>query len=158
MTATHPHPKVQRDFIEAVRAKIDGDESYFESHDWRMITPPNGRHCSLLKSVCADSFCVRPMAVWLPEKLLPNFTPTCPHCKSNRHVDLAKARWQNSPKILFGVNGHRYLDAKLHPCHSCKRQFTGYHPDSMEADARHFTGFSTSISLVGLLLTRSCIA
>jgi hypothetical protein len=81
------------------------------------------------------------MAVWLPDRLIANFVPTCPHCKSNRHVDVIKARWQNSPKVLFGLKGHKYLDTKLYPCHQCKRQFTGYNPESMKEDAHYYAGF-----------------
>jgi hypothetical protein len=139
-TSKYPYPVAQREFIEKIRAQVDGDDQFFHSRDWRCINPPGGRYCSLMKSVYADSFYVRPVAVWLPDRLIPGFTPTCPHCKSNRYVDLSKGRWQNSPKILYGLKGYRYLDTKLYPCHSCKRQFTGYNPLSMKEDSRHYMG------------------
>ena len=120
---------------------MDADPSFFQSRNWRCINPPNGKYSSLIKSVYADSFYVRPVAIWLPDRLIPDFVPTCPHCKSNKHVDLRKARWQNSPKLLYGVNGYRYLDTKLYPCHLCKRQFTGYNPESMKHDDHQYIGF-----------------
>ena len=126
--------------IERLRAQIDGDDKFFYSNDWRCITPQGGKHCSLMKPVYVDSFYVRPMAVWLPERLLPDFVPSCPHCKSNKFVDISKARWQNSPKVLYGLKGYRYLDTKLYPCHSCKRQFTGYNPHSMKQDGQFYVG------------------
>ena len=120
---------------------MDADPSFFQSRNWRCINPPNGKYSSLIKSMYADSFYVRPVAIWLPDRLIPDFVPTCPHCKSNKHVDLRKARWQNSPKLLYGVNGYRYLDTKLYPCHLCKRQFTGYNPESMKHDGHQYIGF-----------------
>lgn len=89
----------------------------------------------------ADSFYIRPIAAWVPHKLLPNFVPTCPHCKKNKYVNVDNARWQNSPKILFGLKGNKYLDTMLYPCNNCKRQFTGYNPDSMREDSSKFIGF-----------------
>ena len=94
-----------------------------------------------MKAVSAESFYVRPMAMWVPDRLIPNFVPSCPHCKSNQHVEVSKARWQNSPKVLFGVNGYRYLDTKLYPCRSCKRQFAGYNPQSMKEDGQQYLGY-----------------
>ena len=64
----HPYPIVQREFIEKVRVQVDSDQNYFRTRDWRWITPSNGRYCSLMQSVYAESFYVRPMAVWVPDK------------------------------------------------------------------------------------------
>ena len=136
----YPYPPVQRQFIERIRGRIDSEEKFFYSHDWRNINPSTGKYSSLMKSIQADSFYIRPMAVWVPHLLIPNFVPTCPTCKSNKHVDTLKCRWQNSPKILYGLKGHRYLDTKLYPCHYCKRQFTGYNPESMKHDSQYYVG------------------
>ena len=136
-----PYSISQRSFIERTRAKVDGDVNFFYNHNWRCVMPPHGKFSSLMKAVYADSFYIRPIAVWVPDRLIPNFVPTCPHCKSNQHVDVTKARWQNSPKVLFGVNGYRYLDTKLYPCNSCKRQFAGYNPQSMKEDGQQYMGF-----------------
>ena len=137
----HPYPIIQREFIEKIRAQIDMEANYFYSRDWRCINPPNGKYSSLQKSVFAESFYVRPVAVWLPDRLLPNFTPTCPHCKSKKFVNVNRARWQNSPKVLYGLKGHRYLDSKLYPCNRCQRHFSGYNPDSMKFDSDQYMGF-----------------
>jgi hypothetical protein len=139
--ASYPYCQSQRDFIERTRDAIINEDDFFSRHDLRMITPNTGKYCSLTKSVYAENFYVRPIAAWVPHLLLPNFVPTCPHCKSNRFVSPSKARWQNSPKVLFGLKGHRYLDTLLYPCQSCKRCFGGYHPDSMREDMARFQGF-----------------
>ena len=135
---TYPYPIIQRQFIERTRQQVDSDERFFYSRNWRCIEPPNGKYSSLMKSVYANSFYVRPVAVWVPDKLLPDFVPTCPHCESNEFVNPRKARWQNSPKILFGLKGYRFLDTKLYPCNYCRRQFTGYNPESMKHDSKHW--------------------
>ena len=122
----YPYSVSQRLFIEKIRAQVDADPNFFHANNWRCVNPPHGKYSSLMKAVSAETFYVRPVAIWLPERLIPNFVPTCPRCKSNQHVEVSKARWQNSPKVLFGVNGYRYLDTKLYPCCSCRRQFAGY--------------------------------
>jgi hypothetical protein len=127
----------QRDFIETSRDAIINKDDFFSRHDWRMITPNNGKYCSLTKKLCTP----RTSAVWVPQLLLPNFVPTCPHSKSNRFVSPSKACLQNSPKVLFGLKEHRYLDTLLYLCQSCKRCFGGYHPGSMRENMARFQGF-----------------
>ena len=56
-----------------------------------------------------DAFYVKPLACWIPHVLIPNHVPTCPHCKEKKFVNPQKARWINSPKILYGKDRHRYM-------------------------------------------------
>ena len=129
------YPCVQREFIEATRAKIDAETDFFYHRDWRNVTPNTGKFCSLTKSVLSENFYIRPLACWVPHKLLPDFVPSCPYCRKSDLVNPQRGRWINSPKVLYGLKGHRYLDTYLYPCSRCKRMFTGYNPESMEIDA-----------------------
>ena len=81
------------------------------------------------------------MAVWVPHLIIHNHVPACPNCKKNKYVDVTKARWINSPKILYGVDSHRYLDTQLYPCHGCARRFAGYNKASMQVDANVYYGY-----------------
>jgi hypothetical protein len=47
----------------------------------------------------------------------------------------------NYPKILYGLNSHKYLDSMLYPCTKCKRCFTGYHKVSLHLDANIVFGY-----------------
>lgn len=138
----YPYSKVQRAFIEDIRGKVESQgRDFFYNHDWREIKPKSGVYCSLQKKVYPESFYVKPLAVWVPHLLFEDFVPTCPHCKSKRNVNVTQARFQNSPKVLFGIEGHRYLDTVLYPCNLCKRRFTGYHPGTIKLDMDRYQGF-----------------
>ena len=43
--------------------------------------------------------------------------------------------WIARPKILYGLNKHRYLDSIYYCCKNCGAKFTGYNEDSMKLDA-----------------------
>lgn len=136
-----PFAQSQWDFIQTTRDQVDTQESFFDSHDWQNIAPKGGRHSSLRKPVCVDSFYVKPVASWIPHRLIPNHIPKCPHCESAEHVDIGKARWINSPKILCGMSQHKYLDTKLYPCSHCNKRFAGYDRRSIGLDGEKVMGF-----------------
>ena len=144
MTSTQP-PQLsaaQWTFVKKVRASIDSNaKAYFEKHNWKNISPIGGRNDSGLldpsskRTTKADRFYVKAIACWIPHKLIPNHVPKCPQCESSRNVDPTKGRWVTCPKILYGVERHRYLDTWLYPCRNCARTFVGYDKKSMQLDA-----------------------
>jgi hypothetical protein len=136
-----PYSLAQKAFIDKTRNLIDGDDSFFDCHDWRCIQPPGGRNSSLRKAVDTDSFYVKALAVWLPERLIPGHVPTCPHCGSSQFVDIHRARWINMPKVLYGLALHSYLDTKLYPCSSCNKRFCGYDSTSIGYDTDKIVGY-----------------
>ena len=118
------------------------NDSFFDSHNWQNIEPPGGRNSSLTKSTYTDRFYVRPIAAWIPHLLIPNHVPCCPRCGKRDLVEVKKgARFINSPKILYGMSSHRYLDTILYPCSRCKRRFSGYDRTSLAYDAEKMMGF-----------------
>ena len=97
----------QLSFIRKTRKAIDNDaKSFFACNNWRNITPNTGKNDSGIldpssKRTCkAELFYIKAIASWIPHKLIPGHVPSCPQCGKNRHVDVSKARWVNSPKIL----------------------------------------------------------
>ena len=137
-----PYSVAQDRFVQRTRHDIDANQcSYFDDHDWHRIVPNGGSRSSLRKAVSIDSFYVKPVAAWVPHLLFENHVPSCPRCRSPRFVDVKAARWINTPKILFGVSSHQYLDTKLYPCRGCGQRFTGYNRESMDLDEEKYMGF-----------------
>ncbi|CAB9521923.1 hypothetical protein (Partial), partial [Seminavis robusta] len=66
--------------------------------------------------------------------------PTCPHCKCNKYIDIGRSRWIESPKILFGIDSHRYLDTKLYYCRNCTKHFNGFNKTSLQLDSHLWVG------------------
>ena len=139
----------QAKFIADVRHEIDTKgASFFKDKDWRCITPAGcGRYtgyCGDTK-IHADSFYIRPLAMWVPHLLIPDFVPTCPTCESNHDVDVDASKWVKSQaKVMYGLKDHRYLDTYNYLCRSCGKHgkhFTGLNPRSMELDANELLGF-----------------
>ena len=133
----------QAQFIKSIRQSIDADQGlFFQDKDWRMLTVKGGRYVGLGHSrVDTNSFYVKPVAAWVPHLLIPGHVPCCPKCKHSRSVDCSKAIWIPTPKILYGLSGHRYLDTKSYPCAGCGGRFAGYNIDSMIADGNKLMGF-----------------
>jgi hypothetical protein len=88
-----------------------------------------------------ESFYVKAVAVWVPHLLFSNHVPCCPNCKKRDYVDPSRGRWINAPKLLFGLQRHRYLDTWLYSCRGCTRSFAGYNKQSMQLDADVYYGF-----------------
>jgi hypothetical protein len=133
-------------FIKKIRAAVKNDpKAFFSHHNWRHVTPGGGKNDSTLfagnKKTTVDAFYVRPVALWVPHLLIANHVPTCPRCKEKDNVDLIKARWINSPKVLHGVTSHKYLDTMLYPCTKCGGTFSGYHKHSLKLDANVVFGY-----------------
>ena len=59
-----PFSLAQAEFIKKTCQAIDSTSNYFDNHDWSNIVPTGGSRSSLTKSISADSFYVRPVAVW----------------------------------------------------------------------------------------------
>jgi hypothetical protein len=131
-------------FIKSIRSAIDHDHHYFDDKDWRNLTIKGGRHVGLAnKKLITSDFYVKPVAAWVPHLLIPNHLPSCPNCQHSKSIDVSKAKWITNPKILYGLNGHRYLDTKMYYCNGCTGSFTGYNLKSMQIDAKKLTGFFT---------------
>lgn len=142
-----PFGEAQATFIKNTRMLLDANaKSFLKGKDWRNLTPCGGRFvvgtlsASLLS---AESFYVKPIAAFVPHLLLPNHTPSCPHCESPSHVETfgSKVKWIKCPKILFGITSHRYLDTKLYYCGACNRRFAGYDKKSLQLDANQWAGY-----------------
>jgi hypothetical protein len=100
-----------------------------------------GRSSSLTKSTFVEDFYVKPIAAWVPHLLIPGYIPCCPNCSTAKYVDIQRARWINSPKILYGVPTHRYLDTLLYYCSKCRRRFCGYDRTSLSHDGDRIVRF-----------------
>ena len=134
----------QRQFIKDARGLIDiKQHAYFDTVDWRNVTPAGGKHIGLTsgKKAQTDSFYVKSVAPWVPHLLIPQHVPSCPRCKKNTHVDTASARWVAFPKLLYDLTTHKYLDTKLYPCLACNQEFTGYNKESLAVDAKVIVGY-----------------
>lgn len=139
-TAPSQFSTAQWTFIKKVRGKVEKDHvTFFKENNWRNIYHSGGQNDSNIlndgKKVKPDSFYVKAVAVWVPHLLFKNHTPCCPYCKKNSHVNVNRSRWINTPKLLFGVHCHKYLDTVLYPCSRCCRKFAGYNKQSMQLDA-----------------------
>jgi hypothetical protein len=98
-------------FVKKVRGAIKKDHvGFFNQHDWRNILPTSGSYDSHLlntnnkNTTAVDAFYVKPMACWVPHLLVQNHVPTCPRCKSKEFVDAIRARFINSPIVLYGMS------------------------------------------------------
>jgi hypothetical protein len=134
-------------FIKKTRAAVKNDaKAFFAANNWRNVTPDGGRNDSTLfiagsKKSTVDDFYVRPLVLWVPHLLISHHIPTCPYCKQKEHIDLVKSRWLNSPKVLYGLTSHKYLDSMLYYCTKCKRSFVGYNKRSLQLDAHIVFGY-----------------
>jgi sentrin-specific protease 1 len=143
MKTTMKYGKAQADFIRFTRESIDADQNhFFDDKDWRNLTIKGGRYVGLNnRKIELSSFDVKPVAAWVPHLLIPNHVPSCPNCEHARSVVVATSTWIASPKILYGLKGHRYLDTKMYNCKGCCKSFSGYNLKSMELDANKLIGF-----------------
>ena len=132
----------QTAFIRRIWEEVSLDTNYFVGKDWRNIAPKGGRY-SLPKSNKQQhtySYYVKPLAVFIPHLLIKDHVPKCPDCEKSAHVNVNSTRWVTSPKVLFGMSSHRYLDTILYKCRSCNREFAGYNEKSMRLDGDLFIG------------------
>jgi hypothetical protein len=154
----------QWEFIKKTRAAVKNDaKAFFAVNNWRNVTPDGGRNDSTLfingsKKCTVDVFYVRPLVLWVPHLLISNHIPTCPYCKQKEHIDLVKSRWLNSPKVLYGLTSHKYLDSMLYFCTKCKRSFAGYNKRSLQLDANIVLVTSTTSLAMGMQWTNSFLA
>lgn len=132
----------QWSFVKKVRGAVQKDHiGFFNDHDWKNIVPSSGTYDSHLlnkgskNTRSVQGFYVKPCALWAPHLLIDNHIPTCPRCESKEFVDPGRARFINSPIVLFGMDTNRYLDTFLYPCNKCSRTFSGYNKQSMKLDA-----------------------
>ena len=121
-------------------------KSFLKGKDWRNIQPCGGRYVVGTISaspLAVESFYIKPVAAFVPHILIPNHTPSCPHCECSKDVDTfgSNVKWIKQPKVLFGVSSHRYLDTKLYYCQGCNRRFSGYDKKSMQLDANQWAGY-----------------
>jgi hypothetical protein len=83
---------------------------------------------------------VKPIAAWLPHLIIPRHIPTCPHCESSGRIDINRSKWVDRPKVLHGIDSHRYLDSYSYYCSGCCRSFYGYNEKSLELDSNKLLG------------------
>ena len=120
--------KAQADFIISIRAAIDQHQArFFEGNDWKRLTPKGGRFVTPGPDQKLDvtSFYIKPVAAWVPHLLIRGYIPSCPKCKHARSVDATASTWITTPRTLYGVHGHQYLDTKIYMCRTCKTHFPG---------------------------------
>lgn len=132
----------QWEFVKKVRGAIKKDHvGFFSQHDWKNIVPDSGSYDSHLlnkgnkSTKKVDDFYVKPMASFVPHLLITNHVPTCPRCETKDFVHTQRARFINSPIVLYGISSNKYLDTCLYPCERCSKTFTGYNKQSMHLDA-----------------------
>ena len=110
-----PYGPSQEAFIQKTRQTVEAmGVRFFDRKDWTRITPSGGQNTCLNGSdlsMYAETFYVKPLAVWIPHLLVPFFLPSCPNCERRDGISLApKLKWIDRPKILYGIRSHRYLD------------------------------------------------
>ncbi|CAB9531613.1 hypothetical protein SEMRO_3737_G350730.1 [Seminavis robusta] len=165
--------QAQADWIKKVHFEVEAKgASFFKAgigRDWSQIAPHGGRNTCLNQRdpiVLASTMYVRPVACWIPHLLIPSHLPSCPHCEKNNGISLnPKLDWVATPKILYGLYDHRYLDTIYYKCEPCKRKFTGYNEKSLELDSNKLIGiFNFHVSrgvgvdqeLYAHIVNRSC--
>jgi len=151
--ALSSYGNAQHEFVKRVRDAIAAEgRACFKKKDWTCIAPSGGMNsCLTTDMTChVETFYVKPVAVWIPHLLLPNFVPTCPHCKNKGGVDVANATFIKSPKTLHGIGSHRHLDTFMHQCSDCVRSFNGYNEASMELDGSALLGVFNFVCLKAL--------
>ena len=140
MTHQGRYPAAQDAFIKRIHRAVDANPFYFTKCDWKRINPTGGRFTTPTSKISVESFYVKPVACWVPHLIIQGHTPTCPRCNSNEYVDVNRSKWISSPKILYGLCSHRYLDTKLYPCSVCNAWFTGYDKGQLKADSNQYSG------------------
>ena len=140
-----PYGAAQHNFIAKTRQSVKAlGRSFFDTNNWTNIVPPFSLHTCLTSpdlSLYAESLYVRPIAMWIPHLLVPDHCPSCPRCEKNDGVDLTQlGQFVETPKLLYGVGSHRYLDTVYYSCRFCERKFAGYNERSMELDASRVIG------------------
>jgi hypothetical protein len=131
----------QNDFIRSTRQEIDAGACRAYNSDWTNIGPSRSPCFSTSdRKVDVAQWYIKPMAVFLPDKIMPGFVPYCPRCKRFDQVDVSKSRWVDCPRVLYGFTSHRWLDTKRYPCKRCKCSFNGYNPDSIKLAGSRLVG------------------
>jgi len=119
------HGSAQQQFTTDARKRIDDDPLFFQKHGWANIAYGFSRSATLAskKKIDVESFCVKPIAAWVPHRLIPECIPSCPNCKSKNSVDVNITKWVEHPKILCGCGTHRHFDTKCCWCSHCCGSF-----------------------------------
>jgi len=129
----------QREFIEKTWKATKEDPSILKGIDWRRISHSKSfLSLTTKKNVSVDSFHVKDIFVW-PHVIMPNYIPTCNRCEEKTHVDVARWSWVEHPKLLYGVQCHRCLDAVYYTCQMCG-EFNACHEDTLRLDGEEITG------------------
>jgi len=140
-----PYCNAQAIFIKSVREAMDADaKKFLHDKDWRNILPKSARQgTASKKQLDVSSLYVKPVACFLPHAIIPGHIPVCPRCESADKVDThgSYVRWIRTPKTLFGLNTHRYLDTKFYWCSACRKRFAGYDKRSMQLSAKVWLGY-----------------
>ena len=145
LTMAPPYCNAQAIFIKSVREAMDADaKKFLHDKDWRNILPKSARQgTASKKQLDVSSLYVKPVACFLPHAIIPGHIPVCPRCESADKVDThgSYVRWIRTPKTLFGLNTHRYLDTKFYWCSACRKRFAGYDKRSMQLSAKVWLGY-----------------
>ena len=117
----------QKDHIMRARRLADG--TTFFGFDWQKILLT----VSSVGKFCDEKlFYVKPSSIWILHKLIPRYHPYCPFCE--KPVPTIKYWWIDAPMIMFGMNGHSYLDTIRYECQNCKRNFRAINLKSLSLD------------------------
>jgi len=146
--ATKAGPKsrygaAQDAFNRHVRNLVETDPKFFEKNHWHSVSYRDSRHKAPLISngkMSVDAFYVKDVAVWVPHLIIKGYIPSCGKCRSKESVNLGSCRWVENPKLLYGVNSHRYFDTMYYRCMKCGSDFTGWHENTLATDANEIAG------------------
>lgn len=141
-----PYGPAQAAFIKATREGVLAQGvAFFKGKDWTRLSPKKVGTNACLNSntgslLTDDTFYIKDIACWVPHLLIPDFIPMCPKCEKNNGVDTCNAKFVNRPKVLYGVDTHRYLDTVSYQCLLCESSFYGYNETSMKLASSKVTG------------------
>jgi len=146
--------EAQAVFISTIRDTIkDGDPEFLFEKDWRRIQFSKTASLFSTKRLPPQSFYVKDLAVWVPHLMIPGYIPSCAKCGSKEGVDPQRfTRFVEFPKMLYGLNGHRYLDTVYYWCSICKGEFLGWHESTLMKDANELPASLIFASPKALLL------
>jgi hypothetical protein len=106
--------------------------------DWTNIRPPQPAIFT------PDYYYKRPLAVFIPHLIIPNYIPACPICKKSANVMVERYQFVQNSKPLFGLQEQRELLTVKYPCTRCadgkEHWFVGYHKESLRLGGPQLLG------------------
>ena len=126
----------RKSVVEAIWA---GQCSDFKK-DWTNIRPPQ----PAIGAFTPEYYYKRPLAVFIPHLIIPNYIPACPICKKSANVMVNRCQDVQNSKPLFGLQEQRELLTVRYPCTRCadgnEHWFVGYHKESLRLGGPQLLG------------------